>query len=143
MKHLILALAMWSGAAAAQTDLRFNEFYRLPIGPRGLEPSHKLLSLEGQSVRMVGYRVPLADAPPGLIILSPLPVSLGDEDESFADDLPASAVYVHLPDSAAAALPPGGLVRVSGLLQLGRQREADGRISFVRLILENSDVPPR
>jgi hypothetical protein len=143
MKHSILVLAIWAGAAAAQTDLRFNEFYRLPIGPRGLEPSRKLLSLEGQSVRMVGYRVPMAEATPGLIILSPLPVSLGDEDESFADDLPASAVYVHLPDSSAAALAPSGLLSVSGRLQLGPLREADGRFSFVRLMLENSDVPPR
>jgi hypothetical protein len=143
MKHLILALAFWAGASAAQTELRFNEFYRLPIGPRGLEPSAKLLSLDGQSVRLVGYRVPLAEAPPGLIILAPLPVSLGDEDESFADDLPASAVYVHLPESSAAALPPSGLLRVSGRLQLGPQREADGRFSFVRLILEKIDVTPR
>jgi len=143
MKHLLLALALFAGAAAAQTDLRFNEFYRLPIGPRGLEPSRKLLALEGRSVRLVGYRVPLADAPPGLLILSPLPVSLGDEDESFADDLPASAVYVHLSEAAAAALPAGGLLSVSGRLQLGAQREADGRFSFVRLVLENSDAPPR
>jgi hypothetical protein len=143
MKQVLLALALCAGAAAAQTDLRFNEFYRLPIGPKGLEPSQKLLSLEGQAVRLVGYRVPVADAPPGLLILSPLPVSLGDEDESFADDLPASAVYVHLPAAAAAALPPGGLLSVSGRLQLGAQREADGRFSFVRLVLENSDVPPR
>ena len=143
MKQVLLALALFAGAAAAQTDLRFNEFYRLPIGPRGLEPSRKLLALEGQSVRLVGYRVPMATAPPGLLILSPLPVSLGDEDESFADDLPASAVYVHLSEAAAAALPPAGLLSVSGRLQLGAQREADGRFSFVRLVLENSDVPPR
>jgi len=143
MKYLFLALALFAGAASAQTDLRFNEFYRLPIGPRGLEPSRKLLALEGRSVRLVGYRVPLADAPPGLLILSPLPVSLGDEDESFADDLPASAVYVHLSEAAAAALPAGGLLSVSGRLQLGAQREADGRFSFVRLVLENSDAPPR
>jgi hypothetical protein len=94
-------------------------------------------------VRLVGYRVPMADAPPGLLILSPLPVSLGDEDESFADDLPASAVYVHLTEAAAAALPPSGLLSLSGRLQLGAQREADGRLSYVRLVLENSDVPPR
>lgn len=143
MKAVFLALVLWAGAAAAQTDLRFNEFYRLPIGPRGLEPSRKLLALEGQAVRLVGYRVPVADAPPGLLILSPLPVSLGDEDESFADDLPASAVYVHLPEAAAAALPSSGLLSVSGRLQLGAQREADGRFSFVRLVLESSDVPPR
>ena len=143
MKHILLALALFAGAAAAQTDLRFNEFYRLPIGPKGLEPSRKLLALEGQAVRLVGYRVPVADAPPGLLILSPLPVSLGDEDESFADDLPPSSVYVHLPEAMAAALPPGGLLSLSGRLQLGAQREADGRFSFVRLVLENSDVAPR
>lgn len=143
MKPVFLALALLAGAVAAQTDLRFNEFYRLPIGPKGLEPSRKLLALQGQAVRLVGYRVPVADAPPGLLILSPLPVSLGDEDESFADDLPASAVYVHLPEAAAAALPPSGLLSVSGRLQLGAQREADGRFSFVRLVLENTDVPPR
>ncbi len=118
------------------TELRFRDFFRLPIGPRGLEPSAKLLALHGQAVRVVGYMVQMAEPPPGLLVLAPLPVSVGDEDESFADDLPASLLYVHLDDAAARVQARLGLLALQGRLDVGARREADGRISFVRLWLD-------
>lgn len=130
--------AMVVGAPA--TDLRFADFFKLPIGPRGLQASPKLLALDGQRVRMVGYmaRQDGETAVPGLFILAPLPVALGDEDESFADDLPASVLYVHLPShiSAGYVQHMSGLITVLGKLELGAQPEIDGRTSFVRLWLE-------
>ncbi|MFT7325375.1 MAG: hypothetical protein ACI90C_000972 [Rhodoferax sp.] len=124
----------------SETTLRFADFFKLPIGPRGLEASSKLLQLDEHKVRMVGYmaRQDGETAVPGLFILTPLPVTLGDEDESFSDDLPATMLYVHL----TAAEQQGyvqhmpGLLTVRGTLELGPKPEVDGRISFVRLRLD-------
>ena len=119
-------------------DLRFGDIFRTPVGPLGLVPGERLLALAGQRVRMVGYSARWRDAPPGLMILSPLPVALGGEDESFADDLPASAVHVHLSGPAAQRVLPAfqGLMVLTGHLQVGRVAESDGRNSHVRLLLD-------
>ena len=120
-------------------DLKFREFFRLPIGPRGLEPSPKLLSLDGKRVRLIGYMVRAELPAVGLLILAPLPVTLGDEDESYADDLPASAVYVHLSETRNQIKLPymPGLMTLAGVLQLGSAPEVDGRRSNVRLLLDD------
>ncbi len=131
-----------AAAAAAAADLKFAEFFTMPVGPRGLQPSAKLLALQGRQVRMLGYmaRQDAADALPGVILLTPLPVTLGDEDERYADDLPVTTVYVHLdavPKSPALAYVPG-LLALTGRLELGAQAEADGRRSSVRLRLDSA-----
>ena len=124
------------------TDLKFRDFFKLPIGPRGLEATALLRSLDAQAVRIVGYMVRQenAVAVAGLLVLTPLPVTLGDEDETFADDLPATAVYVHLaPAQAALRLPHmPGLMALTGTLQVGGQAEPDGRRSLVRLLLNDA-----
>jgi hypothetical protein len=123
--------------AAGVTDLKFRELFKLPIGPRGLEPSEKLISLNGQRVRMVGYMAKEEASAAGMFILSPLPVTMGDEDESFADDLPASAVFVHMESASNAVIPYlPGLIKLTGTLQFGAQQEGDGRVSTVRLLLD-------
>lgn len=128
----------------SEPALRFAEFFKLPIGPRGLEAAPKLLALNGKIVRMVGYmaRQDGETAVPGLFILAPLPVTLGDEDESFADDLPASVLYVHLtlPEHQGYVQHMPGLLAVRGRLELGPHPEIDGRISLVRMQLEGEPV---
>jgi hypothetical protein len=144
-KAWLLCAATLLGSVAAQAgpqaaDLKFREFFQLPVGPRGLAPSARLLSLDGQPVRITGYLAhqEASSAAAGIALLTPLPVSLGDEDESFADDLPASTLYLHLaaPLAARTISYRPGLVSLTGTLQVGAQREADGRASFVRLVLD-------
>ena len=144
-KAWLLCAATLLGSVAAQAgpqaaDLKFREFFQLPVGPRGLAPSARLLSLDGQPVRITGYLAhqEALSAAAGIALLTPLPVSLGDEDESFADDLPASTLYLHLagPLAARTISYRPGLVSLTGTLQVGAQREADGRASFVRLVLD-------
>jgi len=119
------------------TDLKFHELFKLPVGPRGLEPSKKLIGLNSKRVRMVGYMAKEENPTPGLFILSPLPVNMGDEDESLADDLPASAVFVHMGSASNEVVPYlPGLIRLSGVLQLGSLQEADGHISTVRILID-------
>ncbi|MFX7906621.1 hypothetical protein ABTK51_20115, partial [Acinetobacter baumannii] len=71
-------------------ELRFGDIFKLPVGPTGLEPSERLRELDGKTVRMVGYVASTESPAPGMFILSPLPVSIGGEDESLSDDLPPS-----------------------------------------------------
>lgn len=134
------ALSAWGDAGPAPagvTDLKFREFFRLPVGPRGLEPSEKLIALAGKRVYIVGYMARQETPSADVFIFSPIPVTLGDEDERLADDLPASVVFVHAAQSAGKPMPffPG-LLRLSGTLSIGPHEEADGHVSTVRLQLD-------
>ena len=124
---------------AGVSALKFGEFFRMPIGPLGLEASEKLLSLNGKRVRLVGYMVREENPAPGRLLLSPLPVSLGDEDESLSDDLPPTTVYVHLENIRQRNAPYiPGLIHLTGTLEVGAKDEEEGRVSTVRLILDPS-----
>lgn len=123
---------------AGTTDLKFRDFFALPVGPKGLVPSARLLGLAGQRVRVVGYMARQEQPSVGVLIVAPVPVVLGDEDESLSDDLPASSLYVHLADADRDRAVPWmpGLLSFSGVLRIGATSEADGRMSFVRLELD-------
>ena len=131
----LCAAAALAATPEAATRLAFADFYKRPIGPRGLEPSARLLALAGARVELSGFVARSHDAPYALSVLAPVPVTLDDEDEGLADDLPASVAYLHTDDArvAAAIAACRGAMRVAGRLELGRQPEADGRASFVRL----------
>ena len=118
-------------------ELKFRDFFVLPVGPKGLTPSKRLLDLSGRRVRISGYMVRQDKPVEGMFILSPLPVALADEDEGLSDDLPPSSIFVHLAASEDASTAPfvAGLLSVTGVLELGASPEADGRLSFVRLRL--------
>jgi len=120
------------------TDLKFRDFFKMPVGPGGLEPSTKLLGLNGKRVRIVGYMAQQESPSTGAFILSPIPVTMGDEDESFADDLPPSAIFVHLEGSGDVVPFIPGLLKLTGVLNVGSQEEADGRVSSVRLLLDTA-----
>jgi len=42
---------------AGVEELKFADFYKMPVGPKGLEPSEKLLGLNGRKVRLSGFFV--------------------------------------------------------------------------------------
>jgi len=122
---------------AGVTDLKFRDVFKLPVGAKGLEPTEKLLSLDGKRVRIVGFMVQQEAAPIGAFLLSPLPSMLGDEDESLADDLPASAIRVELTkarDLRVPALP--GLLQLTGTLHVGMRADASGRSTPAQLTLD-------
>ena len=128
------ALTATSALADGVTDLTLREIYQMPIGPRGLVPSAKLLALDGKQVRVAGYMV-AEDAPVvGRLILAPVPTQLADEDEPESDDLPANVIYVNFP-SAIQAQSMRGQIRVTGTLRLGAVAQPDGRLAAIRLEL--------
>ena len=119
-------------------ELGFNELYKMPVGPYGLEPSEKLLGLNGRRVHMRGYVVESEDRIAGLFMMAPLPVMLAEKDDGQADDLPGSTVFVHLPPELAqeTILYRPEPVEVIGVLELGAKQEAIDRISYIRLLAE-------
>jgi hypothetical protein len=122
---------------AGVTSLKFGEFFRMPIGAFGLEASEKLLALNGKPVRLVGYMVREETPTAGRFLFAPLPVALGDEDESLSDDLPPTTVSVHLTGAKDKSAPYiGGLIQLVGTLEVGARDEADARVSAVRLVLD-------
>ena len=118
------------------TDLKFNEIYKMPVGPRGMEPSSKLLSLNNKRVRIVGYMAKQETPTQGLFIVSPLAVNMGDEDDKFADDMPANSIFVHVENNEAMVKYVPGLIHLIGVLNVGNANEIDGRISYVRVKLD-------
>jgi len=143
---LVLALpisAAWGQAPAPSvdpaTEIRFDELFK-PIGPGGLEYSDRLRSLEGIRVRLRGYMVAREAAPPGTFLLAPLPVQLHETEYGLADDLPPATVLVEAPAWSGWAVPHrSGLLTVTGILQLGNREELDGRVSSIRLVLDEPD----
>jgi hypothetical protein len=123
--------------------LRFRDFYQSPIGPAGLQMSATLRAAHAQRVRLTGYmvaqEVPLA----GHFFLTSLPVTMSAHADGEADDLPPSTVLVQMPEpeSALPVLATPGLLQLTGRLQVGRFEMPDGRVVWLRLLLEPSAAP--
>lgn len=125
------------GQNASAIDL--HDFYKLPAGPLGLKPTEKLANLKDKRVRIVGYMVKEEEPTVGLFMLTTMPVNLSEKEDGPADDLPPATLYVHMPQAdanKAVAFRPG-LWEVIGTLKLGNQEEANGRMSYTQLILDD------
>ncbi len=148
LRKYALALAFLSPAAQAADasfiELKFDELVRQPIGPRGIEFSSKLLSAQGQAVRMAGYMVHQDAAEPGRFLLAPRPVMLSEEADGLASDLPITTVLVLLDPSQAGRIvtPVNGPLTLTGLLRVGRLELADGSVSWLRLQLAPDALQP-
>jgi len=121
--------------------IKFSDLYKMPVGPEGLEPSERLFKLAEQRVSLLGYVVAESPSVPGRVILSPLPITMDEEDEGLADDLPPTVVFVHFDPSNTVIKtlldqPSGTLLKIRGILSIGQQEEADGRVSSIRLTIE-------
>ncbi len=121
-------------APAGVTELRFRDLVKLPIGPRGLEPGDGLRAHLGKRVRLVGFMVRQAEPVRGQLLLSPLPVEIGNADEGLADDVPAALVEVVLSDRSVVLPYMPGLLKISGTLETGGRVSADDpRSAFARI----------
>jgi len=123
---------------AGLSDLKFQDVFKLPVGPKGLEPTPRLLELDGKRVRIVGYMVQQETPAIDEFLFAPLPVQLGDEDESLADDLPPSTIRIELPTSHGLVVPGlSGLLQLTGVLHVGMRADAtSGRSTPARLVLD-------
>jgi len=125
-------------SAEAPVELRFADFFRQPVGPRGLEIADGLRAADGRTVRLVGYMVAREDAVAGRFQLTPRPVRMSEHADGDADDLPPATVTVLLDPAQQDRIVAhqAGLVALTGRLQVGRLEGADGRVSWFRLQLD-------
>ena len=136
------ALAQSAPAAAAPEPLppvalRLQDFFQMPVGPKGLVISERLRQAQGRKVRITGYVVQQEVATLGQFLLTPRPVLMSQHADGEADDLPPATVFVRLDadQQGWAVAHARGLVEVTGTLDVGRQEERDGRVSWFRLQL--------
>ncbi|MBC7786753.1 MAG: hypothetical protein H7Z18_04700 [Methylophilaceae bacterium] len=122
--------------AAGVTDIKFNELYKTPVGPKGFDLTKKTIALIGKRIRIVGYMAKSEPATPGLFVLSPSPVEMGDEDEKLVDDFPPNVMFVHMGDAQLAVPYIDRLIKLTGTLQVGSFDEVDGHVSTFRLELD-------
>jgi hypothetical protein len=151
-------------------ELKFTEFFKLPVGPRGLEITPRLQALDGKRVRIFGHMVkedltPCNSCPvapvkgkrprpawmefvvPGRMMFTELPAMVSHAHYGLADDLPPQTLFVTVPDRFGELVPytPGAML-LTGVLSVGNKPEPDGRISVVRLTLDpparNAAAPP-
>lgn len=143
----VLAPALACAAEATPTgpplELKFRDFYQSPIGPAGLQMSAQLRAAHTQRVRLTGYMVAQEEPAAGHFFLTPLPVTMSAHADGEADDLPPSTVLVQMPepDSALPVLATPGLLQLTGRLQVGRFEMLDGRVVWLRLLLEPRAAP--
>ena len=142
----IMLGASFAGNAAAQDpglasgpapELRFQDFFRSPTGPRGLEISDTLRRADGHSVTQTGYMVQQEMPAVGHFMLTPRPVQMSEHADGDADDLPTATVLVYLDPTQKdwVVTYARGLVALTGQLTVGRHEGPDGRIAWVRLQL--------
>ena len=120
---------------SAPQTLLFSDFYQQPIAPTGPAMTHRLRQADGRVVQMVGYMVKQETPTLGRFMFAARPVSMSEHADGDADDLPAALVTVYLDpeqkDWIATHKP--GLIALTGLLNVGRLEESDGRVSWVRM----------
>lgn len=119
------------------TELKFNEFFVNPVGPRGLELTEKLRSMDGKRVRIAGFMAHQSLPTERCFLFSPVPVMMHEHEYGFADELPASTIHVFTSPESPAEVPfTPGVLLLTGTLSVGSRAEADGRNSLVRLQLD-------
>jgi hypothetical protein len=125
-------------ASLSALDLPFSAFFKLPIGPRGLELGEQLTQADGKRVRLRGYMVAVEQAQPGRFLFTPRPIRLSEHADGEADDLPPATVTVLLDPSQRDRVVEhqAGLMALAGQLHLGRSEDARGRVSWFRLQLD-------
>lgn len=128
---------------AGTAELSFSEFFKNPVGPVGLEPTEKLLSLNNKRVRIVGFMAHEDDPSPGIFIVAGRPTNVAEKADGMADDLPAATLSVYMPPEDQEKIltyRPGTWV-LTGTLQLGNHEDSNGRISYARLMMDKKDLP--
>jgi hypothetical protein len=131
----------WSQITASTSDptvLRFRDFYQSPVGPAGLQMSTTLRQAHGQRVQLTGYMVTQEAPLSGHFFFTALPLTMSSHADGDADDLPPATVLVQLPpaEQALPVLSTAGLLQLTGQLQVARHEMADGRVVWIRLLLE-------
>jgi hypothetical protein len=131
------ALAQVRRDANEAIPLELQAFFKMPIGPKGLEISDNVMTASGQKVRLTGYMVKNELPMPGVFMLAPRPVQMSEHADGDANDLPASVCWVYLDDLQKNWLVPhvSGLLTVEGQFTFKRIEASDGSVAWFHLNL--------
>ncbi len=120
------------------STIAFRDFFRMPVGPLGLEFTELLRLANNTKVQIAGYMVAQEDSPKGLFLLTPRPVRMSEHADGDADDLPVNTLAVLMPtiDQDQLIEHHTGLMKLTGVLKVGRFELDNGRVVWVRLLLD-------
>lgn len=124
------------------TALEFQSFFKMPIGPKGLEVSTKVKQSSGKQVWLTGYMVKSEVPTPGAFMLSPRPIQMSEHADGDANDLPASVCWVYLDESQKNWVVPhaAGPITVMGQFNFKRVEAPDGTVAWFHLQLGHDAV---
>ena len=123
----------------AGEPLEFREFF-VPKA-RALEPSARLLTLNGHRVRLVGFMALMESPPKGGFYLCARPV-LATEAGAGTADLPPEAVRVIVRSAQGKEVAHvARALEVNGILEIGSAVDEEGQVSTIRLVLD-APAPP-
>jgi hypothetical protein len=127
--------------------LEFQSFFKMPLGPKGLEVTDKLVQADGQFVRLKGFMVKSENPAQGSFVLAPRPIQLSEHADGDANDLPASVCWIYLDNSQKSWVVPHipGPITVEGIFNFKRMEAPDGSIAWFHLQLKPdaiSEVQP-
>lgn len=118
-------------AHAASEELRFTELYG-KVGVLGMEFSDKVIGLEGERVRIVGFMAPPLKAEADFFVLGKVPMAICPFCSSDAD-WPADIVVIYLREKQTFERTTG-LIAVEGTLERGSWTDPDtGFVSQLRI----------
>jgi hypothetical protein len=144
-------------------ELKFSEFFKTPVGPKGLEITDRVQALNGKRVRILGFMVveavgqcnadpqPAARgrraaawfeaSVPGRMLLCPTEQSVNFGHYGLCETLPPQTLFVTVPAFFGEPVPhTRGPMLLTGKLEVGQKTEPDGRISTVRLVLDEPAI---
>ncbi|MEY4447000.1 MAG: hypothetical protein RLZZ433_15 [Pseudomonadota bacterium] len=122
--------------------LELRSFFKIPMGPRGMEVTQDVQKASGQRVRITGYMVKYENPLPGSFLLSPRPVQMSEHADGDANDLPAAVCWVYLdPSQSNLSIPHlPGPITVEGQFKFKREEAADGSVAWFHLQLSKDAV---
>jgi len=117
--------------------IEFNSFFKMPMGPRGLEVTDKVTQSSGKLVRLKGFMVNSEVPTRGAFVLAPRPVQLSEHADGDANDLPATVCWIYLDGSQKDWTVPHvpGPITVEGIFTFKRMEAPDGSIAWFHLQL--------
>jgi hypothetical protein len=129
------AAAAAQDAASPPPLLELRDLLVFEGGAPAIAP--RVAALSGARVRVRGWLVVFEEPPEDVFWLAPRPV-LQDESGAGSGDLPPRSIRVRAPAEVLRALPQDSApLEATGRLEVGREVDADGRPSLVRLVVED------
>jgi hypothetical protein len=129
-----IALSVDGAPAPEPVRLDLRELFVTEEGHTRLSPRTEALA--GRRVRIRGYMVQMEEPPEGAFYVAARPV-FQDESGGGTGDIPPASVRVRVREAEGAQVPfTSRAIEVVGTLEIGREEDPEGRVSFVRLVLE-------